>query len=167
MQLQTDHPLCRQTTPYESHPIRRESSTPKTTILLTLALCLLGAGSAAAVGPDVAPAMIAWEAVPGFSLTLSISGPGGFHRQAFEQGIAPRFGIFNESGELHSAGVYTWELAETPRLKDDDKAALQKARETGGEVLEAINGFTRSGYFTIADGAFVDLRVKERDGEHE
>ena len=134
-------------------------------ILCIQTLAPLGA---AADGPAVDSSSIAWQAAPGYRLTLTVSGAGQVERHEFEAGEAPVLMPYDRDGSPLSDGSYTWQLVAAPQLSRHQQQALAEARrrgeEPGGEPAAA--GYSRSGSFAVSGGLFVvgeDL-AGDRDG---
>ncbi len=85
------------------------------------------------------------------SLSLTVSGPGGYYtQQDFEGGQAPYLSTFDSLGQTLQAGSYTWTLTHNPVAQDDRAAAV------------ATKALRQSGHFTIvADGSIATPNLIE------
>ncbi len=121
-------------------------------------ICLaLAAWSAAADGPvdrvaevDGGNTAMSFAAqVTDERLVLTVSGPAGLSsRRAFEAGRTPVFDLFDKAGNPRPDGSYTWELRRAP-------VAGTRVRGTDAPEIAKRAATVASGYFAIADGAFV------------
>ena len=69
------------------------------------------------------------------SLLLTVSLPGGeVFRQEFASGQAPQFKLLDAKGLALPDGSYHYELRLTPKIADEVKASLKRARENGDEA---------------------------------
>jgi hypothetical protein len=139
-----------------------KTHSPKTTIL-ALILCFATAGSVvAAGGPSIDSSLVSWDAMPGYKLTLTVSGGGQDFRYDLSAGEPATFSLFDEAGQLLPDGGYSWQLTAAPALSKGELQILGEARDAGLSLSDkAASGFTESGDFTIAGGAFVSPSTLE------
>ncbi len=143
--------------------------TYKTTTLKTaifaLILCLAMAGSAAAA-PSIDSSLISWDAAPGYELILTVSGDGEIYRYEFAAGEPASLSITDAAGQLLADGNYTWQLSAARELSKEEAAVMAQARAAGVALGDkAAAGFTDSGYFTVAGGAFATPTAFEGGAE--
>jgi len=89
--------------------------------------------------------------------TLKVSRPDGsvFSKQ-FAAGERVTLSLFDAKGETLAEGSYTWELTAAPRVAPRSQRKAEAAREAGATEGSALGkGLTRSGSFSIVNGAFV------------
>lgn len=95
------------------------------------------------------------------NVTLSISGPGGVHEQAFSRREAPDIELV-EMGELED-GVYTYQLTAATEEVVRVRPHLDNGRSESVDSEERV-GVTRSGTFRIRNGAIMPAEQRPERG---
>ena len=138
-------------------------------IWMTMALLAITSSGVAAYGQplataDVGAGGVEWRPVRGdVGLVLTITGPEGFYeRQAAGPGESLLFSVFDTQGGERPSGAYVYELRAVPHVDGATRAALDSAREAGGDAtalrktgkLPTVLD-TQSGAFTVDGGAIL------------
>jgi hypothetical protein len=93
-------------------------------------------------------------------VTLSISGPNGFHTSASARSVAPEIDL-RKSGAIDD-GQYSYQLTAGTDEKLRIRTPLDNGRD-GGPTTERLKGVSTSGVINVKDGVIVprDLDAKE------
>ena len=96
------------------------------------------------------------------NLTLTVSGPNGFHAQAFEKGFTPSVSLIKD-GKM-ADGLYTWQLSGSTdeRVYGGYKTSINSGR---GEKARdyTFKGSTESGSFRVENGVAVAFDETEEE----
>ncbi len=99
--------------------------------------------------------IIVFEASAGYSaFELTISGPQGISKRAFEGWDMPTIDAVDSAGNVLSDGEYTFELRATPINKKNFSDA-DRASENRGQQAASLIATVQAGYFRVLDGQFV------------
>jgi hypothetical protein len=102
--------------------------------------------------PRFADTVVAFETKGAYSnLTLTVTGPDGFHARAVSRGGMPRLDL-REFGTLED-GSYTWQLTGSTEETGTKRMQLDDGRATQGRA--PLKSVTTSGTFMVREGAIM------------
>jgi hypothetical protein len=96
------------------------------------------------------------------NVTLTISGPNGFHASAFAKSGTPSLNL-RQSGSLED-GAYTYQLTAATNDKAQLRTPLDNGRDPG--AAQPVKGVSTSGTFHVRSGAIVKPDPNAHEAQH-
>ncbi|MCP4202240.1 MAG: hypothetical protein GY769_09920, partial [bacterium] len=101
------------------------------TLVVGLVAVLAVAGAYSAAADEIASmeprgGLLAFRSISSEGMTLTVAGPGYRKTERFRSGQMPSFTPVDAEGYMLPDGIYTWELAENPRLQGAPTVAWDK-----------------------------------------